>query len=76
MTGDRKNTAIDFIRPVEHYILFGLNRDQEKFYKQQTSYKCTGQARKCVLREQILKESSQKLTLIQRKRTNREHNWR
>jgi hypothetical protein len=38
---DRKNVATDFIRPAEHYILFGLMRDQEIFYKQQTLHKCT-----------------------------------
>jgi hypothetical protein len=71
---DRKNAATNFIRPAEHYILFGLMRDQEIFYKQQTLYKCTGQVIKSVFREQILNESSQKLTLIQRKRTIRQHN--
>jgi hypothetical protein len=61
MTGDRKNIATDFIRPAEHYILFGLMRGQEIFYKQQTLYKCTGHVIKSVFREQILNESSQKL---------------
>jgi hypothetical protein len=50
-------------------------RDQEIFYKQHTLYKWTGQVIKSVLREQTLNESSQKLTLIQRKRTIRHKKW-
>jgi hypothetical protein len=68
-----KNIATDFIIPAEHDILFGLIRDQEIFYKQQTLYKCTGQVIKSVFREQILNESSPELTLIQKKKTIRQH---
>lgn len=75
MTGDGENIATDFNRPAAHYTLFDRMRDQQILTSNRLYINAQDKSLriKSVLREQTLNESSQKLTLIQRKTTIR-HN--